>query len=168
MKKRLIAILALLVVFVASASPLDFTKTQGEALVWTLLDDTATNAPFVTTGTETVADGSLEWELSIVVAHIDTNDASNSYVTVVVSSRAGADGTAWRQVASLEAGGGQATSEGLDDVPSTTTIPVDATTDWDDGDGGVWLLLKDIGTLSNSELVFVGIHLMRRMNCMMV
>jgi len=133
----------------------DFTKAQGEALTWTLLDDTATNAPTVTTGTEVVTAGSLNWLLRIVVAHIDTNDAASSFVRVVVSTRAGADDEGWRQWLSTDAGGGQATTEGLDDVPSGTTIPVDATTDWDDADGGVWVLIKDVGTLANSELAFL-------------
>jgi len=133
----------------------DFTKAQGEALVWTLLDDTATDAPTVSTGDETVTDGSLSWLLRIVVAHIDTNDAASSFVKVVVSTRAGADASRYRELVSVQAGGGQATTEGLDDVPSGTTIPVDATGDWDDADGGTWVLIKDVGTLANSELAFL-------------
>jgi hypothetical protein len=133
----------------------DYTKDQGEALVWTLLDDTATDNPHVTTGDETVTAGALSWLLRIVVAHIDTNDAATSYVKVIVSTRAGADASRYRELVSAQAGGGQSTTEGLDDVPSGTTIPVDATTDWDDADGGVWVLIKDVGTLANSELAFL-------------
>lgn len=132
----------------------DFNKAQGEVLAWTLLDDTGSNNPHVGVA-GTVTAGALRWLLRIVVAHNDDNDAASSSVKVVVSTRAGANDTHQREWVSTQAGGGQATSEGLDDVPSGTTIPVDATTDFDDADGGVWVLIKDVGTLSNSELAFI-------------
>ena len=134
---------------------LDFNKAQGEVLVWTLLDDTATDAPTVSTGDETVTAGAMSWLLRIVVAHIDTNDAASSFVKVVVSTRAGADASRYRQWVSSEAGGGQAVDETLDDVPSGTTLPTAATGEWDDADGGVWVIIKDVGTLANSELAFI-------------
>ncbi len=134
----------------------DFTKAQGEILVWTLLDDTGSNAPTATTGEKSVTEGALSWWLHIVVAHNDDTDAASSYVKVIVSAMAAsADNSKYRQIASLQAGRGQATSEGLDDVPSGTTIPVDATGDFDDADGGVWVLIKDVGTLANSELALL-------------
>lgn len=133
---------------------LDFNKAQGEVLIWTLLDDTG-GAPTASTGDETVTAGAMSWLLRIVVAHIDTNDAAASRVKVIVSTRAGADASRYRQWLSREAGGNQSTTEGLDDVPSGTTIPVDATTDWDLADGGTWVLIKDVGTLANSELALL-------------
>lgn len=133
---------------------LDFNKAQGEVLIWTILDDTG-GTPTASTGDETVTAGAMQWLLRIVVAHIDTNDASTSIVKVIVSTRAGSDASRYRQWLSTQSGGGQATTEGLDDVPSGTTIPVDATTDWDLADGGTWVLIKDVGTLANSELALL-------------
>lgn len=133
----------------------DFNKAQGEVLVWTELDDTASDAPTVSTGDETVTAGALKWLLRIVVAHIDALDAASSFVKVVVSTRAGGDSSRYRQWVETQAGGGQALTEDLDDVPSGTTIPVVGTGDWDDADGGVWVLIKDVGTLANSELAFI-------------
>lgn len=134
----------------------DYNKDQGEVLIWTLLDDTATDAPAATTGEEPVTAGAMRWLLRIVVAHIDTNDAASSPVIVIVSTMAAAaDNSKYRPWDTWSAGGGQATQEGLDGVPAGTTIPVDATTDWDDADGGVWVIIKDVGTLANSELALL-------------
>lgn len=133
----------------------NFNKDQGEVLVWTLLDDTATDNPHVGTGDKTVTDGATRWLLRIVVAHIDANDPAGALVKVVVSTRAGSEASKFRQWFSYTAGGEQALTEGLDDVPSGTTIPVTGTGDWDDADGGVWVLIKDVNTLANSELAFL-------------
>jgi hypothetical protein len=134
----------------------DFTTNRAQVLDWTTLDDTATDtSAYVSTGVQTVTEGTIEARLHIVVAHQDATDAGTSYVNISVMERVGADDEGWREHIPLQAGGGQATMEGLDNTTSGTTIPVDATTDWDDADGGVWLFLKDVGTLADSCLVHV-------------
>jgi len=131
----------------------DYTKSQGQSLDWTLLDDYASDEPTVDTGVLAFADN-VEVTLHLVVAHIDVVDAAASSVIIRVFVRAGGDAEGWREWVSFQSGGGQATSEGLDDTTSGATIPVDATTDWDDADcQGKTLFLKDVGTLVDSCLV---------------
>lgn len=137
----------------------DFTVAQGQFLDWTLLDDTATDSPSVDSGDLTIPAGALETTLHIVVAHQDTNDASTSYVYVSVYVQAGGNDNDedWREVCTLQAGGGQATTEALDDNSGSgqanpERIKVGATTDWDTGEGED-LFLLDAGTLADSCLV---------------
>ena len=150
--KRLLCSILLLLVYLGYAWGADYTVAQGEYLDWTLLDDTATDAPFIGTGEEIIPAGAVNTVLNIVVAHIDTNEGTTVTVSVFVQAGGNDNDEDWRSIASLNAGSGTAVTEGLDDNTVTTTIPVDATTDWDTGDGEV-LFLKDVGTLVDSCLV---------------
>jgi len=132
----------------------DFTKSKAQLLDWTLLDDTATDSPSVETSALAL-DEELGAILNIVVAHADTNDACTSYVYISVQGKVGSNDEDWREIARLQAGGGQATTEALDAESASggTSIKVAATTDWDTGQLER-LFLKD-GTLVNSELVTI-------------
>lgn len=132
----------------------DFTKSKGQLLDWTLLDDTATDSPSVETSALAL-DEELGATLTIVVAHADTTDASTSYVYISVQGKVGSNDEDWRQIVPLQAGGGQATTEALDaeSASGQTQVKVAATTDWDTGQLER-LFLKD-GTLINSELITV-------------
>jgi hypothetical protein len=136
----------------------DYTKSQGQILDWTTLDDTASDTPFTETTIQTKSD-EIEVNLHIVVAHQDTNDAGTAPVTVSVLGRAGSDNEAWRLLAEFQAEAGQATAETLaansgSGQANPERIEVADTTDWDTGEAE-WLFLKDSGTLADSCLVLI-------------
>lgn len=136
----------------------DFTKSQGQILDWTLLDDTGSNNPFAQATMQTKST-ELEVELHIVVAHQDTNDATTNYVTVSVIGRAGGDAEGWREIVSVQSGGGQAIAETLAAASgasqgSPERLEVADTTDWDTG-AAQWLFLLDSGTLVDSCLCLI-------------
>lgn len=134
----------------------DYTKSQGEILDWTLLDDFATNNPWVSAGLQTKS-SEMVIDLLIVVAHNDAVDAAASPVICRVIARAGANDEGWREIVSFQSGLGQATEEPLDANSGVSEgnperIYVVATDDWDDADGGVWVFLKDTTVLADSCL----------------
>lgn len=112
----------------------DFTKAKVQLKDWTLLDDTATDAPSVDAGSFSVPD-ELGTILHIVVAHADTNDAAASYVTVKVLTKKGTALEDWKAFVSQQAGGGQATKVDLDaqSASGQTQVKVGSTADWDTG-----------------------------------
>lgn len=154
-----VAVLLAVLLVVPLSHAADFTKTQGELLDWTVLDDTLSDNPFAESTIQTFPD-ELEVILHIVVAHTDTNDASANFVTISVIGRVGADNEGWRQLALVQAGGGQATAEtlnansGSSEVGDEDQLHVADTTDFDTGTAQ-WLFLKDSGTLVNSALCLV-------------
>ena len=135
----------------------NYTKSEGQVLDWTLLDDFASNAPFVETTIPTKSN-EIAHLLHVVVAHNDIIDAATSHVRIKVLTRAGADDEAWRTVNELQSGGGQATTESLNansgvSEANPERIEVASTADWDDADCGETLFLLDAGTLADSCLV---------------
>ena len=130
-------------------------KSEGEILDWTLLDDTGSDAPSAETP-DIVKATELETHVLVVVAHADTNDAAAAYVTVTLMGKLGANLEDWRAIQTYQAGGGQSVTEALDaaSAAAQTQIKVAATTDWDTG-LGERLLLQNVGTLVNSELVTI-------------
>lgn len=137
----------------------DYTKSQGEILDWTLLDDFATDNPWVQAGLQT-KDSEMVVDLFITVAHNDTVDAASSPVIVRVITRAGADNEAWREIIPFQSGMGQATDEALNansgaGEANPERLEVASTADWDDADGGIWLFLKDTTVLVDSCLCLI-------------
>jgi len=132
----------------------DFTKTKGQLLDWTLLDDTGSDVPSVET-TPLALDEELGAILDIVVAHADATDAATSYVYISVQGKVGSNDEDWRQIIQLQAGGGQATLEAVaaESASAQTHIEVADTTDWDTGQLER-IFVKD-ATLINSELVTI-------------
>lgn len=136
----------------------DFTKSEGQILDWTLLDDTATDNPFAETTIQTKV-SEMVIDLFIVVAHRDANDAATSFVTVRVVGRTGADAEAWREIVSFQSGGKQAVAEALNAASGASQVnperlEVADTTDWDTGEGE-WLFLLDSGNLVDSCLCLI-------------
>jgi hypothetical protein len=160
--KKYFALLLLTLILVSNSFAVTFTKTQAEALDWTQLQDTVSDNPFAETTIQTFA-SHVEVVLNIVVAHLDTNDASTNDVTVSVLIRASDDGATedegWRLFTAFAAGAGQATTEALNANSGVSQgnperIEVASTADFDTGTAE-WLFLKDAGTLANSALVLV-------------
>lgn len=156
--KKLFVGLFLACLLVASSFAVDFTKSQGQILDWTLLDDTGSDNPFAESTIQTFADD-VELTLNIVVAHADANDAAGNVVTVSVLVRAGSDNEAWRLVYENPAGGSQATAETLAansgvSEANPERMEVADTTDFDTG-ASEWLFLRDTTTLVDSALVLV-------------
>ena len=135
----------------------DYTKSEGQILDWVLLDDFASNAPFVETTVQTKSD-EIAHLLNVVVAHADAVDCATSFVIIKVLTRTGADDEAWRVITELQSGGGQAATEGLDAASGSgeanpERIYVDGTLKLDDADCGTTLFLQDVNTLTDSCLV---------------
>jgi len=135
-----------------------FTKSEGQVLDWTLLDDIATDNPFVEAGLQTKAT-EMVVDLLITVAHMDVVDATTDFVRVGVLARAGADAEGWREITRFMSGGGQAIAEALNAATGAGTgnperLEVASTADWDTG-LGEWLFLHDTGALVNSCLCLV-------------
>jgi len=137
----------------------DATKIQGQLLDWTLLDDVGTDSPSVdsagTTSGHDIGAGSVDVNLTISVAHIDTNAAaSTNYVTVKVLGKVGATDEKWLPISVFQSGSGTSVKE---DVAATsnsgqTHIEVADTTDWDTG-LGERLFLYDSANILDSEVV---------------
>ena len=132
----------------------DFTKTKGQLLDWTLLDDTGSDIPSVESSVMAL-DEEIGAKLMLVVAHADTNDPAGANVYISIQVKVGANDEDWREYVQLTAGGVQATTEALDaeSAAAQPNVKVAAATDWDTG-MLERLFLKD-GTLINSELITV-------------
>ena len=137
----------------------DYTKSEGQILDWTLLDDFATDNPWAETTLQT-KDSEMIVDLLITVAHNDAVDAATSPVIVRVIARASDDDEGWREIVSFQSGLGQATDEALNansgaGQGNPERLEVASTADWDDADGGIWLFLKDTTVLVDSCLCLI-------------
>ena len=132
----------------------DFTKTKGQLIDWTLLDDTGSDIPSVETGALAL-DEEIGAKLMIVVAHADTNDPAGALVYISIQVKVGANDEDWRQYCQLTAGGVQATLEAIaaQSASGQTHIEVADTTDWDTGQLERLFLMD--ATKINSELVTI-------------
>ena len=132
----------------------DFTKTKGQLIDWTLLDDTGSDIPSVETGALAL-DEEIGAKLMIVVAHADTNDPASALVYISVQVKVGANDEDWRQYCQLTAGGVQATLEAIatQSASGQAHIEVADTTDWDTGQLERLFLMD--ATKINSELVTI-------------
>jgi len=132
----------------------DFTKTKGQLIDWTLLDDTESDIPSVETGALAL-DEEIGAKLMIVVAHADTNDPAGALVYISIQVKVGANDEDWRQYCPLTAGGVQATLEAIaaQSASGQTHIEVADTTDWDTGQLERLFLMD--ATKINSELVTI-------------
>jgi len=139
-----------------SAFAADVTKSQGELLDWTLLDDTASAAMSVETGTHTYAD-TISSTLSIAMVNIGAvADASSVGFKIFV--RYGAADDAWREFIDLKADVAVAVAVDVDAqaAAAQAAIPLSATTNFDEPARiGDTFFIKD-ATLANSELVIWG------------
>ena len=158
--KRILVIFAIFL-SVAMASMVavasDYTKSSGAVkLDWTLLDDTASDAPFASTGAVTCADD-MQVMLHIDVCHLDTD--SPGTVTVSIWTRAGATNENWHRLDSYMCGTTLSVKEDLaaasgDGQANAERIEVADTGDWDTGSEEA-LFLYDTGTLVNSCIVVI-------------
>lgn len=133
----------------------DATKTGGQLLDWTLLDDTTSDVPTIDSGTLDVGAGSIDIVLNIAVAHKDANAASTNYVTIKVFTRSGATDETWNLHATSQAGGGTAVKEDINaqSASGQAEIQVADTTDWDTGLGERLFILD--ATITASEIVHI-------------
>lgn len=139
-----------------NALALDMTKSQGQLLDWTLLDDTGSAAMSVETSVHTYTD-TLSSTLSIVMVNIGAvADASSVGCKVFV--RYGAADDAWREWVDLKADVAVAVTIDLDAeaAAAQAVIPLSATTNFDEPARiGDTFFIRD-ATLANSELVIWG------------
>lgn len=140
-----------------NAMALDATKSQGQLLDWTLLDDTgATPAMTVETGTHTYT-SAISSTLSIVMVNIGAvADASSVGFKVFVGYGAADDG--WREFAEFTADVAVAVTTVLDaeSAAAQAVINVTATAGFDAVTQiGDTYFIKN-ATLANSELVIWG------------
>ena len=155
--KKILFMLLLSLLVVSTAYATDYTKSAGAVkLDWTLLDDTASDAPFASTGAVTCADD-MQVMLHIDVAHLDANIPGT--VTVSIWVRAGATNESWHRLDSYTCGTVTATKEDLagasgDGQTNAERIEVADTSDWDTGSEEV-LFLYDTGTLADSCIVII-------------
>jgi len=140
---------------------MDATNLQGQALDWTLLDDTGTDNPSVTTGKIDLSDY-VKTTLSLVVAHADANAAGANIVTIKIFAGFGIHDPSTnpyeeelRLVGVLTAGGGTAVKEDISGTSNADQkeITVADTTDWDTGLGERLFILD--ATPANSEIVTI-------------
>jgi hypothetical protein len=136
----------------------DYTKTQGQLMDWTTLDDTggvpSLESPALDSGE--ALDSSIEAHFHIDVCHQDANDASTNNVEVVVWGKSGTTDEDWHEIARLAATGGTANGQILaaasgSGQANADRIEVAATANFQDP-GDVYFL-KDAGVLANSCIV---------------
>lgn len=134
----------------------DVTKSQGELLDWTLLDDTASAAMSVETSVHTYTD-TISSTLSVAMVNIGAvADASSVGFKIFV--RYGAADDAWREFIDLKADVAVAVTIDVDAeaAAAQAVIPLSATTNFDEPARiGDTFFIKD-ATLANSELVTWG------------
>ena len=135
---------------------LDITKSQGELLDWTLLDDTASAAMTVETGTHSYAD-TISSTLNIVMVNIGAVADAGS-VGCKVFVRYGAADDSWREFLDLKADVAVAVTIDVDAEAASgqAAIPLSATTNFDEPARiNDTFFIKD-ATLANSEMVIWG------------
>jgi hypothetical protein len=144
---------------------MDATNLQGQALDWTLLDDTASDTPSVTSGVIDLGDN-VSNILSLVVAHADVNAAGANIVTMKVYAGFGIHTPATnpyeeelRLVGVLTAGGGTAVKEDISGTSNANQkeITVADTTDWDTG-LGERLFILDANPVNSEIVTIAGWH----------
>jgi len=150
-------LLILFLILCSTVQAVDITKSQGELLDWTLLDDVgASPAMTVETGTHTFT-GTLSSTLSVAMVNIGAvADAGSIGFKVFV--RYGADDSTWRQHIDLKADVAVAVTTVLDaeSASAQAVINVTATAGFDAVTQiGDTYFIKDT-TLADSELVIWG------------
>lgn len=136
----------------------DATIAGGVLFDWTLLGDTVSDMPGLSSGELDLGDGIVDVTLSIITAHIDTNAAGTNDVNVEVYGRKGTLGENYQLLGTLSAGGGTSLTATMDaaidaDGGTGDVLPVDATTVFDETDAAVGRLFLLDATLLNSEMV---------------
>ena len=135
----------------------DLTKTQGQLMDWSTLDDTG-GVPFLETselGSVEDLDSALGAVLHIDMAHQDTNAAGNlAHCKIWIKS--GSTDEDWHEFISLTATDGTANSQQLDansgsGQANPDRIQVASTTNFETP--GDKYFLKDVGDLTNSCIV---------------
>src|SRR3990172_7231533 len=136
----------------------DFTKTQGQLMDWTLLDDTGAVPSLESAALDSgeALDVALEAILHIDMCHADANDASTNYAIAIIWIKAGTTDEDWHEFIRLQATGGIANSQQLAansgsgqanpdriEVASTTNFTVP----------GAKYFLHDVGSLIASAIV---------------
>lgn len=138
-------------------SDLNYTKTSGQLMDWTLLDDTG-GTPFVETNeldSTYDVDTAIESILHVDMAHIDTN-AAGSTAEMILWIKSGTTDEDWHEYIRLTATDGTANEASLDansgaSQANPERIYVAATANFQTP-GDVYFL-KDVGDLTNSAVV---------------
>jgi len=132
----------------------DYTKSRGQLMDWTLLDDTAA-VPSLESS-ELALDDDILALLHIDVCHADAVDATTNNVELVVWIKSGTTDDDWHEFVRVQATAGQANGQVLAAAsgasqPNPDRIEVASTTNFENP-GDVYFL-KDVGTLANSCIV---------------
>ena len=155
MKRIVILIILLLCV---SAQATNITKSQGELMDWTLLDDTGSATMFLESAVFDAGEGyddSLSSTLLVTMVNIGaagTADAQGFAVYV----RMGATDESWRQFQKLPMDATASTVGDLDDgaAAAQAVIPLTATTGFETP--GSMYFIRDETTIADSALVIFG------------
>lgn len=136
----------------------DYTKTQGQLMDWTLLDDTggvpSLESPALDSGES--LDSSLLATLHIDMCHADANDAGTANASYIVWGKSGTTDEDWHKLFEGQADAGQANGQVLAAASGSgqanpNRIEVAATANFQTpGDS---YFLKDVGTLADSCIV---------------
>jgi len=151
------AFLLIMWLFVSPALALDSTKSQGQLMDWTLLDDTA-GTMFLETAVLDSGEGydaSIKTILHIVMANCNTS-AGGSEAGFRIFVRVSATDEGWRELINLTATGGTANAGDMDDTAASgqAVIPLTSTTNFETP--GDIFFLHDAGTMADSCLVIFG------------
>lgn len=136
----------------------DNTKSRGELMGYTLLDDTG-GVPFVKSPDLDNGEGldsNIRGHITVVMAHNDANDAAANFASAIVETNSGADVNGWKEYIRKYATGGQANAQQLDAATGLgqgepARVYVGSTTNFEIP--GSQYFLKDAGTLANSCLI---------------
>lgn len=136
----------------------NFTKTQGQLMDWTLLDDTG-GVPSLESAALDSGEGldaAMVTTLHIDICHADTNDASMNTAECIIWGKSGITDEDWHELFRFQADGGQANGQVLAAASGSgqanpDRIEVAATANFQIP-GDVYFL-KDAGALAASCIV---------------
>lgn len=151
------AFILLLVLFVQPVMAADATKSQGQLMDWTLLDDTG-GTMFLETNVLDAGEGydaSVSSMLHIVMANCNTSAGGDEAGFRIFVRVSGTD-EGWREFINMTATGGTANAGDLDDAAAAAqaVIPLTSTTNFETP--GDIFFLHDVGTMADSTLVIFG------------
>lgn len=146
-----------LILFVQPVLALDATKSQGQLMDWTLLDDTGGTMFLETVVLDSGEgyDASIKTILHIVMANCNTS-AGGDEAGFRIFIRVSATDEGWREFINLNATGGTANAGDMDSTAASgqAVIPLTSTTNFETP--GDIFFLHDAGTMADSALVIFG------------
>lgn len=157
MKRLITTFLMIGLLFCASAQATNITKSQGELMDWTLLDDTG-GVPFLESNVFDAGEGyddSLSSTLLVTMVNIGAAGTANAQ-GFAVYVRMSATDEGWRQLQKLSMDAAASNVGDLDDTAASAqaVILLTATTNFETP--GDTFFLHDAGTMADSALVIFG------------